>query len=239
MIEPHKNQEFLFSNEARSLRILGEYIYPKTVLEKQNIQDAIVIFGSARIHPDAKEGEQVYPLTKYYTETVKVAGLLTKWAKSISKTEVQDRLVICTGGGPGIMEAGNRGAREAGGRSIALNIRLPAEQESNPYVDNSLSFTFHYFFMRKLWFMQVARALIVMPGGFGTMDELFEILTLIQTQKSTRVPVVLYGKEFWHKLINFPLLVEYGLISKEDLELFHFSDSPEDTLEHLQKNIPL
>ncbi|HNF17177.1 MAG TPA: TIGR00730 family Rossman fold protein, partial [Leptospiraceae bacterium] len=159
---------------------------------------------------------------------------LTEWALTKCKNPSrQDKFVICTGGGPGIMEAGNKGARLAGGRSIALNIKLPHEQAANPYVDPNLTFTFHYFFMRKLWFMQLAEAVVVMPGGFGTIDELFEVLTLIQTSKAAKIPIILYGKDFWNDLINFEKLADYKLIERSDLNLIYRTDSVDEAVEFI------
>ena len=235
--EAHKNSDFLGSAEARHLRILADYSYAESILDKENIHDTVVIFGSARIHPTSTGKKK--DLIKYYEETVTIAKTLTEWSLSISTPGNQDRLLVCTGGGPGIMEAGNKGAWLAGGRSIALNIKLPHEQYPNPFVVPGLTFTFHYFFIRKLWFMSIAKAVIVMPGGFGTVDELFESLTLIQTKRSHKIPVVLYGTEFWKHVINWNYLLEHELIDESDLKLFYFSDSPEDTIEYLKKTIDL
>ncbi|MCB1177219.1 MAG: TIGR00730 family Rossman fold protein [Leptospiraceae bacterium] len=238
MIEAFRNLDFMISEEARHLRILADYSYAETIFEKEKIKDTIVIFGSARINPEKKDNKQ-YKLANYYEDTMEIARLLTEWSISISTNEKQDRLIICTGGGPGIMEAGNRGAKRGGGRSIALNITLPHEQYPNPYVDEKLSFNFHYFFIRKLWFVHLAKAVIAMPGGFGTIDELFETLTLIQTKRAQKKPVVLYGSDFWKKLINFQVLVDNGLIDEEDINLFHFSDSVEDTIQYLKTKISI
>lgn len=231
--EAHKNSEFLGSEDARHIRILADYSYADSILEKEKIKDTIVFFGSARISP--YQGN----LSKYYDETVAISKQLTEWSLSFSKDGRQDRLLVCTGGGPGIMEAGNKGAWMAGGRSIALNIKLPHEQFPNPFVVPGLTFTFHYFFIRKLWFISLAKAVIVMPGGFGTIDELFESLTLIQTKRSHKIPVVLYGSGFWKKLINWDYLIECELIDASDLSLFYFSDSVDDTVRHLKNSIDL
>jgi uncharacterized protein (TIGR00730 family) len=235
--EAHKNQDFLESDDARHLRILADYSYAESILEKENIQDTIVIFGSARIHPIATGKKK--NLSKYYDETVAISKSLTEWSLSISTPGLQDRLLICTGGGPGIMEAGNKGAWLAGGKSIALNIKLPHEQYPNPFVLPGLTFTFHYFFIRKLWFMSLAQAVIVMPGGFGTIDELFETLTLIQTKRASKIPVVLYGSNFWNHVIHWQYLLDNELIEESDLELFYISDSVEDTIAYLKKTIDL
>ena len=188
-----------------------------------------MFFGSARITPDG-------PLGRYYQEARELARLITTWSKSLRSHA--HRYVICSGGGPGIMEAANRGASEAGGRTIGLNIGLPHEQRPNPYITRGLSFEFHYFFMRKLWFAHLARALVVFPGGFGTLDEMTEILTLKQTQKLDRpIPVLLYGSQYWKEIINFDALVRHGMISPEDLELFTFVDDPARRFGLLQKGL--
>src|ERR1700733_2886102 len=212
----YEHAEFLTSDEARPLRILAEYIEPLTRFQRAGIQDTIVFFGSARLRPDG-------PLGQYYAAAVALAGLITQWSKSLPAHV--NRFVICSGGGPGIMEAANRGASEAGGKTIGLNISLPHEQQPHPYITPELAFNFHYFFMRKLWFAHLARALVVFPGGFGTLDELMEILTLAQTKKlSRRVPVILYGTDYWNEIVNFKALLRHGMISPEDLELFEFAD---------------
>ena len=225
----YKNEEFLDSDDARPLRILAEYLEPMHVFRDERIRDTIVFFGSARLAPDG-------PLGRYYDAARELAGLITTWSKSLpSHTH---RYVVCTGGGGGIMEAANRGASEAGGKTIGLNIGLPHEQRPNPYITRKLTFEFHYFFMRKLWFAHLARALIVFPGGLGTLDELTEILTLMQTRKFGRdIPVVLYGSTYWNEIINFDALVRHGMIDREDLALFQFADDPAVALELLQKGI--
>ena len=225
----YKNEEFLDSDEARPLRILAEYLEPLKAFGLQDVCDTIVFFGSARIKPDG-------PLGHYYEEARQLARLVTQWSKSLPWNT--HRYVVCTGGGGGIMEAANRGAAEAGGKTIGLNIGLPHEQQPNPYVTSELRFEFHYFFMRKLWFAHLARALVVFPGGFGTFDELSEILTLMQTRKIDReIPVVLYGSAYWNDIINFEALVRHGMISQEDLELFRFADDPATALRLLQEGI--
>jgi uncharacterized protein (TIGR00730 family) len=175
-------------------------------------------------------------MSRYYEEARELARLITAW--SIDLTSGAHRYIVCSGGGGGIMEAANRGASEAGGRTIGLNIGLPHEQRPNPYITPELSLEFHYFFMRKLWFAHLARALVVFPGGFGTLDEMFEILTLEQTQKLDRsIPVVLYGSSYWKEIINFEALVRHGTISREDLDLFRFADDPATALQTLQQRL--
>jgi len=214
----YESEEFIESDDARPLRILAEYIAPLRSFRRAGVKDTIVFFGSARLSPDG-------PLGRYYAEAREVARLVTEWSKKLSLGE--HRYIVCTGGGGGIMEAANRGASDAGGRTIGLNIGLPQEQRPNPYVTRELSLEFHYFFMRKLWFAHLARALVVFPGGFGTLDELTEILTLAQTRKLDRkIPVVLYGSSYWNEIINFDALVRYGMIGAEDLRLFQYADDP-------------
>ncbi len=221
--------EFLASDDARPLRIIAEYLNPLRRLRRQCIHDTIVFFGSARL---AEEG----PLGRYYTEARELARLITTW--SLGFTSNLHRFVICSGGGGGIMEAANRGARDAGGRTIGLNISLPHEQQPNRFVTPELLFKFRYFFMRKLWFAHLARAMVVFPGGFGTLDELMEILTLAQTRKLARkLPVVLYGPSYWREIINFEALARHGMISPEDMELFAFADDPASALKFLQDAI--
>jgi uncharacterized protein (TIGR00730 family) len=214
----YKDEAFIESNEARPLRILSEYLWPLEHFEAEKIQDTIVFFGSARL---AENG----PLGRYYREAQELAKLVTEWSQSLS--EPTNRFVVCSGGGPGVMEAANRGAAEAGGKTVGLNIGLPFEQRPNPYITPELSFEFHYFFMRKFWFAYLAKALVVFPGGFGTLDELFEILTLAQTKKlESKIVIVLYGSKFWNEIINWDALREHGLIAAKDLELFQFADDP-------------
>jgi uncharacterized protein (TIGR00730 family) len=220
---------FLDSDDARPLRILTEYLQPKHVFHDERIRDTIVFFGSARLTPDGALGH-------YYEAARELARLVTVWSKSLPSHA--HRYVVCTGGGGGIMEAANRGASEACGKTIGLNIGLPHEQRPNPYVTRELTFEFHYFFMRKLWFAYLARALVVFPGGFGTLDELIEILTLVQTRKIDRhIPVVLYGSSYWNEIINFDALARYGMINREDLALFQFADDPASALGLLQAGI--
>jgi uncharacterized protein (TIGR00730 family) len=223
----YKNDDFLKGPDARPLRILSEYLEPLSHFRRQRIRDTIVFFGSARIR---EEG----PLAEYYRDARALAAMLTAWTKTFRERTY--RFVICSGGGPGIMEAANRGAADAKGKTIGLNIGLPFEQFPNPFITNELNFEFHYFFMRKFWFAYLAKALVVFPGGFGTMDELFEILTLVQTGKlAKKITIILYGTNFWKEIVNFDALVKYGTIAAADLELFHFADSPEAAMRILQE----
>ena len=225
----YKNERFLDSDDARPLRILAEYLEPLHTFHREHVRDTIVFFGSARL---TSEG----PLGHYYDAARELARLVTTWSKSLPPHA--HRYVVCTGGGGGIMEAANRGASEAGGKTIGLNIGLPHEQQPNAYTTRELMFEFHYFFMRKLWFAHLARALVVFPGGFGTLDELMEILTLMQTRKLGRnIPVVLYGSSYWNEIINFDALVRHGMIDSEDLSLFQFADDPATALGLLQTGI--
>ena len=247
-VKAYKNEAFLNSSEARSLRILAEYLEPESRFEELSIRDTIVIFGSARILPrdkalelvaaaergegDLKAAQVKLKMSRYYEDTRELARRLTTWSKSL--TESERRFVICSGGGPGIMEAANRGASEAKGENIGLNISLPFEQNDNPYITRRLSFEFHYFFMRKYWFSYLAKAFVVMPGGFGTLDEFMEILTLIQTQKITKpCAIVLFGTEFWDKALQLEPLIECGTISPGDVNLFHRTDSVDDAFEYI------
>jgi uncharacterized protein (TIGR00730 family) len=231
----YREEAFLQSPESRPLRILSEYLWPLAHFQDEKIQDTIVFFGSARI---VEEG----PLSRYYREARELARMLTEWAASISEpapcSEPRRRFVVCSGGGPGIMEAANRGASEAGGKTIGLNIGLPFEQRPNEFITPELSFEFQYFFMRKFWFAYLAKALVVFPGGFGTLDELMEILTLAQTRKlESKILIVLYGPEFWNEVVNFDALVKHGVISSEDLHLFRFADTPDAALHILKQDL--
>jgi uncharacterized protein (TIGR00730 family) len=226
---PYQDEEFLTSDEARPLRIIAEYLSPLRRFHQEHVHDTVVFFGSARLTSSG-------PLRRYYEEARELARLLTTWSKTLPSTA--HRFVICSGGGGGIMEAANRGAAEAGGRTIGLNISLPHEQRPNPYITPALSFEFHYFFMRKLWFAHLARALVAFPGGFGTLDEVMEILTLAQTRKLERhIPIILYGPGYWREIVNFDALVRHGTISKEDLGLFQFADNPAEALALLQAEL--
>ncbi len=232
----YREEAFLQSQESRPLRILSEYLWPLAHFQEEKIQDTIVFFGSARIQEDG-------PLGRYYREARELARLVTDWAESVSQESANNqpprrRFVVCSGGGPGIMEAANRGASDAGGKTIGLNIGLPFEQRPNSYITPELCFEFHYFFMRKFWFAYLAKALVVFPGGFGTLDELSEILTLAQTKKlESKILIVLYGSDFWNEILNFDALVKHGVISESDLNLFRFADTPEGALEILKEGL--
>ena len=250
----YENPLFLNSPDGRILRIMSEYVEPLARFRREQIQDTVVFFGSARFLSlaDADKALEATPsdaaeekrrlaqasvnMARYYEDARRMAFLLSEWAAQIPAR--RRRFVVTTGGGPGIMEAANRGAREAGAKTIGLNIRLPFEQYPNPYITPSLNFEFHYFFMRKFWFAYLAKALVIFPGGFGTMDELFEILTLAQTQKlAKKILVVIYGREYWDKLINFQTMVDAGAISAPDLELFKIVDTPEEGFEFLKEGL--
>jgi uncharacterized protein (TIGR00730 family) len=221
---------FIDSDEGRPIRIVSEYLAPLRTFSEAGVTATVVFFGSAR----ARSGGA---LGKYVDEAVELARMVTEWSRSLPGNE---RLIVCSGGGPGIMEAANRGASLAGGRSIGLNIGLPQEQRPNSFITPELSFEFHYFFMRKLWFAHLAHALVAFPGGFGTLDEIFEILTLAQTRKLDRsIPVLLYGTSYWKEVINFEALVRHGTIDAEDLELFSFVDEPQTALAMLKRRIHL
>lgn len=294
----YQNQEFLESPEARILRVISEYMEPRSRLWKEKVRDTIVFFGSARLtsreeamakkqqvehsghvvermkgseeivkelEATRKMAEIRLEMSRYYEEATELARLLTEWsvhvamedyerelaalrdgkarmpfvsAEAVKTHTYRQRYVICSGGGPGIMEAANKGAALAGGRSIGLNISLPYEQMPNSYITSELNFEFHYFFMRKFWFAYLCKAIVIFPGGYGTVDELFEILTLVQTNKiKKRMPIVVYGAEYWHKLINWELFAEYGLIDAQDLALIHFSDSPQEAFEYIKTKL--
>jgi uncharacterized protein (TIGR00730 family) len=252
---------FLDSDEARPLRIIAEYLDPLKRFKEQKIQDTVVFFGSARVDSrdraeralrtlrargvkdaDAQYEKELHKSRKavewarYYEEARELARLLTAWTLSIQSDT--HRFVVTSGGGPGIMEAANRGAREAGGKTIGLNIRLPYEQGANPYITEGLHFEFHYFFMRKFWFAYLSKALVIFPGGFGTLDELFEVLTLVQTDKlSKKIGVVLYGRAYWEEVLDLKPMAEWGAIAEKDLELLHYADTPADAFEHLRDHL--
>jgi uncharacterized protein (TIGR00730 family) len=252
------SREFLESEDGRPMRILSEYLEPLRRFRHEQIQDTVVFFGSARVTSRekaeraladlARQGDAVaagpqsdratrnLEWSRYYEDARTLARMLTTWAKQLES--VCHRFVVCSGGGPGIMEAANRGAREAGGKTIGLNIRLPFEQGANPYISENLHFEFHYFFMRKFWFAYLAKALVVFPGGFGTFDEMFEILTLAQTEKlSKKIHVVLYGREYWERVLHFEPMIEAGAIAPRDLELFAFADTPQQAFECLKAHL--
>jgi uncharacterized protein (TIGR00730 family) len=225
----YEDEAFLSSADARPLRIVAEYLAPLRRFRRARVHDTIVFFGSARLTAKG-------PLGRYYRDARELARLVTLWSQSLAAGADAQRFVVCSGGGGGVMEAANRGAADAGGRSIGLNISLPHEQRPNAYITPELSFEFHYFFMRKLWFAHLARALVVFPGGFGTLDELTEMLTLAQTRKlERRIPVLLYGSEYWNEIINFEALVRHGTIGREDLRLFRFVDHPARALALLKR----
>src|SRR4051812_16874512 len=253
--------DFLESDEARPIRILSEYLEPLRRFKEQKIQDTVVFFGSARVDSreraeralrtlrsrGVRDADETYQreLTKsrkalewarFYEEARELARLLTEWSLTLGSEN--HRFVVTSGGGPGIMEAANRGAREAGGKTIGLNIRLPYEQGANPYITDGLHFEFHYFFMRKFWFAYLAKALVVFPGGFGTCDELFEILTLEQTDKlSKKIAVILYGREYWEQVLDLKPMAEWGAIAEKDIELLRFAETPGDAFEHLRDHL--
>jgi len=251
-LKAYQSDRFLNSRDARPLRILSEYLEPKSRFDRHEVNDTIVFMGSARTlsRADAeaavaeaeRSGEGLdgartaLHMSVYYEAARELAHRLTVWSKDLG--DESRRFVVCTGGGPGIMEAANRGASEARGINIGLTISLPLEQFDNPYMTRGLDVHFHYFFMRKFWFVYLAKAVLVFPGGFGTLDELFEILTLIQTRKLRKeLPVVLFGTEYWDELINFDTLVRYGTISADDLKLFHRTDSVDDAFAFVTREL--
>ncbi len=241
----YKNLGFLNSASARTLRILAEYLEPQSRLKWQKVKDTIVFFGSARFcdaetaerrvaeantADEIRQAKRLQVSSRYYEDARRLACMLAKWSMTLPSDG--HRFLVCSGGGGGIMEAANRGANEAGGRSVGFNITLPHEQEPNPYITRELSFQFHYFFMRKLWFAYLAKALVVFPGGYGTLDELMELLTLVQTRKIQKpILVVIYGSDYWKRLINFDVMEEAGTISASDRRLFQFVDTPEQAFE--------
>lgn len=259
----YNNYSFLNSPSARILRVLAELIEPQSRFKKYNINNTVVFFGSARTLPrpaaikNLKEIETKISkakvksaklmaqcqhakhnelMSRYYEDAVKLSQQLTYWFKE--KRNAHKNFVICSGGGPGIMEAANRGARNAGGKSIGLNISLPDKQKLNPYQSKELTFEFHYFFIRKFWFFYLAKALVVFPGGYGTLDELFELLTLVQTNKSKKyMPIVLYGSQYWKKIIDFDEMIKWGTISPTDLKLFKIYDNVDDAFTYLKNEL--
>jgi len=251
-LRAYEDPNFLHSPDARALRILAEYIEPNSRFRHYKIEDTIIFFGSARIKPrdeaeqaleaarggegDLARAEIDHELSVYYEATRELARRLTEWSKGLEGTD--RRFVVCSGGGPGIMEAANRGASEAKGINVGLNISLPFEQTENPHISRELIFDFHYFFMRKFWFAYMAKAIVVMPGGFGTMDELFELLTLIQTRKvRKRMPFVLFGSHYWAEVINFSALERYGTIDPQDLALFFRTDSVDEAFDYITEQL--
>jgi len=257
LLMAYQNRKFLESGDGRVLRILSEYLEPQARFRRAGVHHTVVFFGSARVQSRAdalkavrdleskedgsgrfaaalKKARTELEMSQYYEDARELSRLVTTWAHSLRPLF----LVVCSGGGPGIMEAANRGASEAGGKSIGLNIMLPAEQQPNPYISPQLGFLFRYFFMRKLWFAQPARALIAFPGGFGTLDELFEMLTLLQTHKmGHRVSIVLYGSKYWKRAINFEYFLEMGTISEDELKLIRFADTPDDAFAIIQEDL--
>lgn len=254
----YQNEPFLNSPDGRILRIMSEYVEPLARFRREQIQDTVVFFGSARFknlrhaestlaglkdtsdvtseQGDLKRAKAAVDMARYYEDARRMAYLLTEW--SIKIPAKRRRFVVTTGGGPGIMEAANLGAQEAGGKTVGLNINLPFEQFPNPYITPSLNFEFHYFFMRKFWFAYLAKALVIFPGGFGTLDELFEILTLAQTEKlAKKILVVIYGREYWDTILNLQHMADAGTISQADLDLFKIVDSPEEGFEYLREGL--
>jgi uncharacterized protein (TIGR00730 family) len=257
----YKDPAFMESLPARPLRILAEYLDPLARLRLENIGDTIVMFGSARVQSRAKalahlqavqtkapkkrtpewrakitSARSLVAMSRYYEDARELSQRITTWAMTLGNEP--RRFVICSGGGPGIMEAANRGASEAGGPSVGLSIQLPHEQSSNPYISPELNFYFHYFFMRKLWFAQMAKALIVFPGGFGTMDELWEMLTLLQTNKlSSHHLVLIYGREYWDRVLNWRHMVRTGMINEKEYKLLQFADSVDEAFDHVRRDL--
>ncbi len=229
----YKNLDFLNSIDARVIRILSEYLEPLQRMRHFKVNSTVLFLGSSRADPNNKESL----LAKYYWEAEELAFKLAEWA--IKLKPKGKNFVICTGGGPGIMEAANRGAARAGGKSIGMNISLPHEQFPNPYISPELSFLFHYFFMRKFWLVYQAKAVLAFPGGYGTLDEIFETLTLVQTKKMHKklLPICLYGEDYWRKIVNFEGLLEYEAISLEDIDLFHYCSDPEETFRLLKRKL--
>lgn len=261
-IKAYKNLEFLRSDKARFIRILCELFEPEERFKVAGVENTIVLFGSARTKPSKeaaaqlksvneliaqssnptetlqkrlKEAKMDLKASKYYEAARELSQKLTEWSLQLPE---KDRLLICSGGGPGIMEAANRGAHEANGKSVGLGISLPFEQRVNDYISKELQFEFKYFFIRKYWFVMLAKSLVAFPGGFGTLDELFETLTLMQTKKvNGKAPIVLFGKEFWNELINLETLVEWGMISEDDLNYIHITDSVEDAFNFVVREV--
>jgi uncharacterized protein (TIGR00730 family) len=262
---PHEDPKFMNSTPARPIRILAEYIQPLAGLKQEGIGDTIVMFGSARIesHEAAlahlnrlkktvtgkmtpgrvkhhrvllREARSAVEMSRYYEQARQLSHKITSWAMTLGTRP--RRFVICSGGGPGIMEAANRGAYEAGGKSVGLSIELPHEQFSNPYISPELSFNFHYFFMRKLWFAQIAKALIVFPGGFGTLDELWEMMTLAQTHKMPKHTLILiYGRKYWNQVLNLKAMVRWGTISQADFDNLQYADSVDEAFEKVRTGL--
>jgi uncharacterized protein (TIGR00730 family) len=256
----YEDDDFMESTEARPIRLLAEYLDPLRRFKAQNIQDTVVFFGSARVlsrtlaqrnltrlekttirdksdyKAALKRSRKALEWSRYYEDARDLAKVLTKWSMSLESE--RHRFVVCSGGGPGIMEAANRGAKEAGGKSVGLNIRLPFEQAPNRYITKDLVFNFHYFFMRKFWFAYLAKALVIFPGGFGTIDEMFEILTLAQTRKlSKKLLVILYGSDYWNDVLRLEPLADWGAINEEDLQLLCRVDSVDGAFTELKRHL--
>ena len=258
----YKNLDFLNGPDARTVRMLAEFMEPQGRFRREQVRDTIVFFGSARVNDrktatrNAHDMDRIVArskrptkdllrkmraahvaveMSRYYEETVELSRLLTQWSMRLKKG---NRFVVCSGGGPGIMEAANKGAYLAGGKTIGLNISLPFEQFANPYISPGLNFEFHYFFMRKFWFIYMAKALVVFPGGFGTLDELMEVLTLMQTKKiKKKMTVVMYGSDYWNKVIDFDEMVHFGVVSRDDLSLFRMIDTPVEAFNYLKTSL--
>jgi len=261
-VKAYQDDDFLTSSDGRILRILSEYLQPKSKFRKHKIMDTIVFFGSARLksrresmidynkikklNPKSagfaqklRHSQLMIDMSRYYEDAVELSRRLTEWSLNL-ETNV-NRFIVCTGGGPGIMEAANRGAKKAGGYSVGLNISIPFEQSGNKYITSDLGFEFHYFFMRKFWFAYLSKALVIFPGGFGTMDELFEILTLVQTEKiKKKLILIIYDEKYWKSVLNFDALVQKGMISEKDLNLFNFCSSIDEAfnriVDHLKRH---
>ena len=258
-LKAYENLEFINSSDGRIIRMLSEFLYPQSMFKKHKIIDTIVFFGSARlksrkdavkeynkfktINPTStrnlaeklRVAQHFVNMSKYYEDAVELSRRLTEW--SLKLETYANRFIVCSGGGPGIMEAANKGAKQAGGYSVGLNISIPFEQSINKYATQDLSFEFHYFFMRKFWFAYLAKSLVVFPGGFGTMDEFFEILTLIQTGKiKKKMLLVVYDEKYWKSIVNFDGLVQNNVISPEDLKLFTFCSSVTDAFNTITRH---
>ena len=251
-VKAYNNENFLNSKDARPLRILAEYFEPKGRFDRYSVEDTIVFMGSARLKPrevaeqalrqaeagggDLEVARMTLQMSRYYEAARELAFRLTQWSKELDRKS--RRFVVCTGGGPGIMEAANRGSAEARGMNVGLTISIPNEQFDNAYVTRELSVHFHYFFMRKFWFAYLAKAVIVFPGGFGTLDELFELLTLVQTQKLRKpMPIVVFGTEYWNEVVDFGALVRHGTINAADLQLMHHTDSVDDAYDWITRQL--
>ena len=263
LVKAYKNIPFLNSPAARLIRVMSELEEPKSRFHKNYVKNTVVFFGSARTLPrkeamenfkkaedrltsakktskklknEFEKAERSLLMSRYYEDALLLAEKLTHWFLGLK--EKSKHFMICSGGGPGIMEAANRGAKKAGGKSVGLNISLPMEQAPNKYQTKDLAFEFHYFFIRKFWFVYLAKALVIFPGGFGTFDEFFELLTLMQTHKTKKhMPVVLFGSEYWNELVNFQALINWGMIEKKDMNLFRMVDDVDSAFKYLKKEM--